>query len=174
MRLTDEQRQMVTDNIGLAQFVAGKYAPNLSIEYDECLSICYLTLVLSVQKYNHSIKKIKFSTYAVNKMRFELLKVAYPKNKTTANTQNFEYIFPGMRWEHIAGTYDIEEDIIHQIAQEQIKVKVCNLLSGKSRALFIACYDNPHYTYKEICQLMGCSEDLITYIHRSLRNKLVV
>ena len=75
-RVTQEQSKLVEDNFNLIYAVANKYYSGMSIlfDYDEVISICSEGLVKAAICYDVT-KNVKFSTFAYNVMKNNLLSI---------------------------------------------------------------------------------------------------
>lgn len=68
--LTKEMELLVTENMGLAGYMAKRFL-NTGIDYDELCSIAYLGLTKAAGSFN--AEKGKFTTYAIRVMQNEIL-----------------------------------------------------------------------------------------------------
>ena len=64
MKLNREQQAMVEANMPLVGFAINKYMKSAPMEYEDMVSVGYISLCKAVQKYNPN-SGTKFSTYAV-------------------------------------------------------------------------------------------------------------
>lgn len=62
-RLTDEQRQLVEDNMKLVPYVVNRFYNSTVVEVDELISMGYIALCEAAKRYRR-MSKTKFSTYA--------------------------------------------------------------------------------------------------------------
>ena len=84
--MTDEAKKLVEDNINLAYAVANKHRNLLAslYEYDDVVAMCFEALAIAANTYNIS-KQVKFSTYAYNVMRNNLLSIYNWQRKKRQN-----------------------------------------------------------------------------------------
>ena len=174
MPLTPEQSQMVEDNIKLAYSTAWKLVPKFSLDFDEILSICLLSLCKSTQKFDPS-RGFKFSTFAVNTMYYAVLAVLNPP-KPQIKTMYLEDVFNsdnGQTWENVLGTYGIENEIVCQVAAEQIIASLDNIKMNETyKEIMRIHFREPELLQEEIGQMVGCSQKNVWWAFKKTREKL--
>jgi RNA polymerase sigma factor (sigma-70 family) len=171
MELTTEQKQMVEDNIRLAYSTALKMVAKSPLEYDDILSICFLGLIKTAQKFDPS-KGFAFSTYAINTMRWMVHKEANPR-KPQIKASYFEDLIPTeweSNWENIiAGDSSLEDDLINNIFIGQVREKINHMkLSPKSKEVLQVYFDNPELTQEEVAQIAGCTQGTVSETYKKL------
>jgi DNA-directed RNA polymerase specialized sigma subunit len=62
MKLTIEQRELVEDNVKLAYYHANRHVQTTPFSIDDCVSLCFETLVVASQRYRN-LNGASFSTY---------------------------------------------------------------------------------------------------------------
>ncbi len=177
MTLTPEQKQMVEDNIELAYFVAHKVSKKyFMFTFDEIVSTCLFSLIKAVQGFDPS-KGFAFSTYAINYMKWYVHREANPR-KPQVETISLEDLYAwdedAMSWEgRIPNPIDYEEEILCEIAKEQVKRGICNIgMSKLYKEIFIAHCDNPELTQLEIAGIVGCSQVHVSRAFKAFKDRL--
>ncbi len=169
--LTPEQKQMVEDNIRLAYKTARKMAPRSPLEYDDILSVCFLGLIKSVQKFDPS-KGFAFSTYAVNTMQWMVFKEANPR-KPQIKASYFEDLIL-IEWESswenmIADDSSLEDDLIDSIFIGQMREKINHMkMSPKSKEVLQVYFDNPELTQEEVAKIADCAQVTVSRTYKKL------
>ena len=172
--LTPEQQQMVEDNMGLAYRMASRIFHKSPLDFDDILSICLLTLVKVVPRYDPT-KGFTFSTFAASNMKWEAHKEAHPKKPRVESLYLEDVISEDgkSKWEQFVAGESPENEIVCEIATEQIKDNICKKLPPMHRDIFLARYQNPELTQKEVAELAGCSQVNVSRVYRELREKLM-
>lgn len=171
MKLTAEQCQMVEDNLGLAYSTACKISLKSPLEYDDVLSICFLGLIKTVQKFDPS-KGFAFSTHALNTMRWMTYKEANPR-KPQIKASYLEDLFPAENessWENaIADDNSLEDTVTDRVFIGQMRVKINEMdLSPETRKALQIYFDCPGLTQEEAAKIAGCTQAAVSRAYRNL------
>lgn len=180
MQLTTEQKQMVEDNLGLAYSTAYKISLKSPLEYDDILSICFLGLIKTAQKFDPS-KGFAFSTYAVTTMRWMVHKEANPR-KPQIKASYFEDLIPtewessweniidgeNSNWESYLGSDSPENELVSRVLIEEI-IKQAETNTAKKVIILRYCY--PDMTQAEIGKRAGCSQRYAGMVLQDLKKR---
>ena len=172
--LTPEQKQMVEKNMGLAYHMAGKLLHKSSLDHDEILSICLLALVKAVLKFDPT-KGFAFTTYAANKMQWDTYKETHPKKPKLESMYLDDILSEDghSHWQDFIPGKSPENEIVCEIATEQIKDYVYANLKPKHRDIFLVHYQNPELSQKEVGDIMGCSQVQVGRVYGKVRKQLI-
>lgn len=164
MRLTDEQRQMVEDNIGLAGFIAKRYVNRTPFDYDELFSMCCEALCKAAIIYD-SKGKWKFSTIACNTMKGRI------SNRLQDDKHLNEYFLEDMNY-HSPVTYmpPVEEMVDMQNAIPNVLRRFKG--SQREKAAAITFVHNPHLIQVEIAEKAGVSQKTVSTAIKRFREQL--
>ena len=167
--LTPEQSQMVEENMGLAYHMAGKLTPKSPIDHDEIVSICLLALVKAALSYDPT-KGFAFTTYAANKMQWDTYKETHPKKPKLESMYLDDILSEDgqSHWQDFIPGKSPENEIVCEIATEQIKDYVYANLKPSHRGIFLAHYQNPELTQKEVGELTGHKQGAVCRIYKKL------
>ena len=172
--LTPEQSQMVENNIKLAYHEAWKLVHKFPLDFEEILSICFITLCESVQKFDPS-KGFKFSTYATKVMYYRVLATVNPQ-VPQIKCLYLEELLPledGQTWEDLLGTYDIEDEIVCEIAAKQIIAQLDKIkINEKYREIMKLHFYRPELMQDEIAGIVGCGIKTVHWALKTARDKL--
>jgi RNA polymerase sigma factor (sigma-70 family) len=174
MPLTPEQSQMVEDNMGLIWHTAKQInKKNYPLEFDEIVNICYIALVRCVQKFDPS-KGFTISTYAVKTMQWSVYKEVHPKKPRVESLYLEDVISDDgkSKWEQFMAGESPENEIVCEVAKEQIKDYVYAKLKPNHRDIFLIHYQNPELTQKEVGELAGCSQVNVSRVYRGIQKQL--
>lgn len=176
-KLTAEQCQMVEDNLGLAYFVANKLIKTIDVEYEELLATCFEGLVKASKGFNAD-RGIKFSTYAVQAIRFWVLK-QFVYNKPMPQIVYLEDLKTkkGIKhnWEELfSDNTDLTDLLDPNILTDQMINLIENskqLTLMQKEVLLMFCHDQD-LTQMEVADRVGCSQKHVFYIKKVARQKL--
>lgn len=85
MALTEEQKELIAEDINLIHSTAWKWKKKIrgNISYDDIFQICALGIIEKINKFND--KKSKFPTFAVNVMNNHMIDYLRANNKNINN-----------------------------------------------------------------------------------------
>lgn len=173
MRLTDEQRQIVVDNLGLAHYTAGKFNNNFDYDHEEVIAISYYGLVLAVLGFDPD-REVKFSTYAVKSIKRTLYRELKYRYKTQiydpAYLEDIALDIDGedSNWESYLGTDSPENELVSRVLIEGI-IKQAESNTAKKVIILRYCY--PDMTQAEIGKRAGCSTRYAGMILQDLKKR---
>lgn len=124
IRITDDIRKLVEDNIRLAYSVAWKYYPlvNEYIEFDDTLSLCYEGLINAAKLYNSDMG-YEFSTYAFISMKNTLLcNVRRYKLKNSINSISLNMVTDDgvVIADTISSDFNLDDEISNKIVIDNL------------------------------------------------------
>ena len=164
MRLTDEQRQMVEDNIGLASFIAKKYINRTPLDYEELFSICCEALCKAAMTYDPS-SKWKFSTIACNTMKGHISnRLRDDKHLSDSYLEDINYRHPASVMPPIEEMVDMQNTIIKCLRKFRG--------SQREKAVVITFTRNPYLLQSEIASLAGVSQKTASTAIKRFREQL--
>lgn len=174
MQLTDEQRQTVLDNLGLAHFAANRFISfNADYDFDreEVISASYYDLILAVLGYDDEHGET-FGTYAVKSIRRQLYREFMYRYKTKPETDSLEDIAldidgDNSNWESFLGSESPENDLVNRISVEQLIEKA---ESNTVKKILILRYCYPDTPQTEIGKLAGCSQRYVGMVLQDLKS----
>ena len=173
MRLTDEQRQIVVDNLGLAHYTAGKFNINFDYDHEEVIAISYYGLVLAVLGFDPD-KGVKFSTYAVKSIKRTLYRELMYRYKTQiydpAYLEEIALDVDGenSNWESYLGSDSPESELVSRLLIEEI-IKQAETNTAKKVIILRYCY--PDMTQAEIGKRAGCSQRYAGMVLQDLKKR---
>jgi len=163
MKLNEEQRGLVEDNLNLARYMANKWSNKCTIEYpynyDEIFSMFSYALCKAGITFNPD-KGTKFSTYAVKCMENEIKMALRRKN---VSRELKEYLN-----ESISDSKHLEYDNVLDI----IAIRgVLNSLNQRQRDIFTYAI---YYELKQerIAELIGISRSYVSRLEKRTIDKL--
>lgn len=171
--MTNEQEQLVLDNINLANNIAWKYSKILykQMEFEEIQAIAYLGLVKSAKTFDKD-KNFTFSTYSYTVMKNEILTALKELNKSP----NIFIISLDSEIDNNLSFYDVIDDnynVQNQIENKLLKedfYRNINKLSEIEKSI-ITYYING-YTMQQIGNMYNYSQPQISIIIQKIVNKL--
>ena len=176
MQLTDEQRQMVEDNLPLAYFAVEKYYPKFDwLDPEEVLSACFLGLIYAARKYNPS--RGKFSTYAMKSMFRNIRRELIPEKKQV-DAMSLEDILTDkgevLNWQDLFSDGEsVEDEAVYGVLSEQLVSVLDKTVASKVYKDIIKCRcTNPEITTAEILRKVGCSQGSIGFALKEARKQL--
>ena len=173
MRLTDKQRQIVVDNLGLAHYAANHFNINYYYDHEEVIAISYYGLVLAVLGFDPE-KGVKFSTYAVKSIKRTLYRELTYRYKTQiydpAYLEDIALDIDGeaSNWESYLGGDSPENELVSRVLIEEI-IKQAESNTAKKVIILRYCY--PDMTQAEIGKRAGCSQRYAGMILQDLRKR---
>lgn len=165
-KLTPEQKQMVEDNIDLAQKMAVWFSRRFPTDKEEYLSICYLALSRAASAFVPN--KGDFRRYASTCMFGEMRNAVYP-SKLELKTEYLEDLIPDSGWQEKLGISEFEDELVYKILQEQLLTQIGNKFKKKSKDIFYAHYANPDATQCELGKITGCSHQNVRQVKDRLK-----
>ena len=173
MRLTDEQRQIVVDNLGLAHYAAGKFNINFDYDHEEVIAISYYGLVLAALGFDPD-KGVKFSTYAVKSIKRTLYRELMYRYKTQiydpAYLEDIALDLDGenSNWESYLGSDSPESELVSRLLIKEI-IKQAETNTAKKVIILRYCY--PDMTQTEIGKRAGCSQRYAGMVLQDLKKR---
>lgn len=173
MKLTDEQRQTVIDNIGLAHYAANKFNINYDYDHEEVIAVSYYGLVLAALGFDAE-KEVKFSSYAIKAIYRTLYREFMYRYKTkaydVANLEDIAIDIDGeeSNWEAFLGGDSPENEIVSRVLIEEI-IKKAESNTAKKVIILRYCY--PDMTQTEIGKRAGCSQRYAGMILQELKKR---
>jgi RNA polymerase sigma factor (sigma-70 family) len=162
-QLTDEQRALAEENIGLAHHMAHKLKKRTPLDFEDILLICYEQLVESAKRFEYREGGIQFSTYTCMNMQNRVFSEARRKYRPTESIEEMGY--------KIEPHYPpIEEIVCCKIAIRQALQNFKG--SQREKAVAIKFVQNPDLTQKELGELTGTSQVLASRAIAKLRAQL--
>lgn len=173
MRLTDEQRQTVVDNLGLAHYAANKFNINYDYDHEEVIAVSYYALTLAALGFDAE-KKTVFSSYAVKAIFRTLYREFMYRYETkiydTSYLEDIAIDIDGeeSNWESYFSVDSPENEIVSRILIEGIIKKA---KSNTAKKVIILRYCYPDMTQAEIGKRAGCSQRYAGMILQDLKNR---
>lgn len=176
MQLTDEQRQEVLDNLGLAHFAANKFiAFNADHDFDreEVTAVSYYTLILAVLGYDSGHGET-FGTYATKSIRRQLYREFIYRYKTHIYDPSYledvviDIDGEDPDWESYLGKESPEGEIVNRVLIEGI-IKKAESHTAKKVIILRYCY--PDMTQAEIGKRAGCSQRYAGMVLQDLKKR---
>lgn len=170
MKLTDEQRQMVVDNLGLAHYAANHFNINFDYDHEEVTAVAYYGLVLAVLGFDEN-QGAQFSSYAVKAIRRTLYREFMYRYKTKIYDPSYlediaiDVDGEGADWESYLGLDSPENEYVNRVLIEGI-IKKAESNTAKKVIILRYCY--PDMTQAELGKRAGCSQKMVRSIIQEL------
>lgn len=164
MRLTDEQRQMVIDNLVLAQKMAWRMRNHTYLEFDDLHSVCYEGLCIAAQKF-HPDAGCEFPTFAFGVMQ----NTVRSENKIIRRRQklNASYLADN---DDAPAAIDISKDIE---CMEIVKGELRHFQgTQREKAAAILFVRNPEMSQSEIADKAGISPKTVYTAIKNFRQQI--
>lgn len=108
--------ETIRENMGLVVYIVNSFAPKNQEERDDFTQAGRIGLWKAIKKYDPS-RGCKFSPYARNTIRWEIIKLIHEKekhNNASINDNNISYSISEKFWELVPDTLtDEEQEILH-------------------------------------------------------------
>ena len=173
MQLSDEQRQMVMDNLGLAHYTAYHFNVNFDYDHEEVTAVAYYALVLAVLGFEEN-QGVQFSSYAVKTIKRTLYREFMYRYKTKIYDPSYlediaiDIDGEDADWESYLGLDSPENEYVHNILIEGI-IKKAESNTAKKVIILRYCY--PDATQAEIGKRAGCSQRYAGMVLQDLKNR---
>ncbi len=182
--LTDQEIEVMADNNYALVFYVVKMFNNSGIPYEELTSIAMVGYAKALKTYNKA-KKVKFSTYAFNCIRNEILFFLRKETQHMKNDISLQKILStdkngnNLSLEQTVGDLDLEVSS----AEDKIMMQECltclesavTLLSTKERYIITHRFglgDCDELTQKEIADAIGMSQANVSKLEKNIMEKL--
>lgn len=168
--ITEKQRELIENNIGLAKYTAKKFH-TMHLEMDDIYSAAYLGLIKAAEKFDEG-RAISFSTFAIRVMENEIKMLWRRERKydtlcyldTPMNTDQGEGTFkdtipdPFNRYLWPEQLFDMQRGVIQ--------------LKRNERRLLNLLIENPELTQKECAERLNRSQPHVSRLLKGIREKL--
>lgn len=180
-QLTDEQRVLAEDNIGLAIYMTNRYCGNCPFEWDELLSIFFEILVkcalnFKPEKQQGIDSKKAFAKYASRAMKSQLSREYQNLKRQTLSAFSFEELTNDFdkvtSWEKYIGNgkTPVDEYVIGKINAEKL---IENYKGSPSETKAVIIFiSNPYLSHVKIANQIGISQPLVSSAISKLRKQL--
>lgn len=180
MQLTDEQRQMVIDNLGLAHFATNRFISfnaDRDYDYEEVKAVSYYGLILAVMGYDPEHGQT-FGTYAVKSIRRALYREFMYQYKTKINNashlEDMAVDIDGedSNWESYFPASDFpENEVIANIEGKRLIERVMERVeSVTAKKVVILRYCYPDMSQTQIGKIAGCSQRYVGMVFQKLKD----
>lgn len=168
--MTEERKQLVTENIGLAHYVANRFRSN-AVEYEEVIATAYLGLVKAATRYDFD-REIRFGTFAIKVIFNEILIYLRNSRKHVAVSLN-TLILPD---EDITleDTIQDKRDLFKFVEDRFDIEKQVETLSTAEQRVFYLKVQEPDITQTELGRRLGFSQSYVARLLKSGKKKLLV
>ena len=165
MRLNDEQRRLVEDNMKLAYFMAHKLRNHTSLEFEDLVGVCMRGLCKAALKFEPDMGN-KFSTFATTVMQNEVF-IANRQERKNVPTVCLEEIFDGksdLKWESIISADQrlMDDAITSSITISSAFADLLPKLKERDKALVSLAIENPEITQREMSNVLMISQGQIS------------
>lgn len=167
--MTNDDMNLVTDNINLAYKLAWQYKLKLgsSVELEELQSICFLGLTKAAKGFDKS-KNIEFSTYAYTAMKNEIVNF-YNRNKTDNISLSTEIGDDIYLEDTITDESNLEEQVETNLQIQQL-YRFISELSYNDQIIVNSYLQG--LSINEIALKLGLSSKQTYFLYRKSINKL--
>ena len=166
--MTNQAMKIVEDNISLVHFTIKKYVA-YAIGDDDAYQMGCIGLIKAAESFDEN-KGSTFSTFAVNWIRFEVLKY-YRSNRAKKRCANYNAISLNQVisdcsekeleiLDKIADHHDVEADVLRHLDNEEL-IKALNKLPNRQRKSLILYYID-EMTQLEIANILDCTQVTIS------------
>lgn len=167
MRLTDEQRQLIEDNMGIAYYMAHKYKYNEVLDFQELLSVAFENLALAALNYQ-SIRGAQFHTYAFRFIKYKILNEIYKRRE--------QYVVQQVLFHSFIDISDIINNDLSPEAENKLQLITESLRefngSQREKAAVITFVRNPYLTQAEIARKTGVCQKTVSTAIKNFRQQL--
>lgn len=185
--LTEEQKeQYAKENEALIYYVVNMFRQTTRVDFDELVSIGMVGYAKALNAYDQS-RNVKFSTYAINCIRNEILFFLRKENKHMQNTMSMNMVLAvdkngnDLSLEETISNLDLderslEEDVIASSDVEILK-KALKHLTPKEEYIITYRYglnNGEIKTQREIADTIGMSQANVSKIQKNILEKLKV
>lgn len=180
---TEEKNKIAEENLPLIHYVL-KGLNNTRVDYDELFSVGIVGYAKALDSYDKS-REVKFSTYAINCIKNEVLFFLRKENKHNANTTSLNKILSvdkngnNLELEEIMSDGNIGEkgleDIILEDENREILLRAMEHLKEKERYILIHRFGLDRgivMTQKEIAEVINMSQANVSKIEKTGLHKL--
>lgn len=171
-KLTNEQKRLAEDNIGLAYSAFLKYRKYFRrIPEDDVRQVCFLGLCKAAQTFDPG-RGTKFSTYAFPSIYTTLLQEFVPRGKRIEPTYlegmvNRKDDNKPIPWEDIIpDDHDIEEDVMTNMLYKQIVQQILSSpkLSEKQKKVIAFHIMHSEFDQRQIAAHLGITQSYVSRI----------
>ena len=171
--MTENQKKLVVDNIGLSHYVACRYKGKHGIDFDEALSAAQYGLVKAAILFDPE-HGTKFLTFAVLLMQQEIL-IELRKSwyRYQSDRISMEDAISGTEKLQIGDLIADPEDYTGMVDM-MVDMKRCffSKLTKREREIVTIKINSPGYTQDEYSKMIGISQSMVSRYFKSAREKM--
>lgn len=170
--MTEDQKKLVVDNIGLSHYVARRYKEKHGIDFDEAFSAAQYGLVKAAILFDPE-HGTKFSTFAVLLMQQEIqLELRKRWYRYQSDRISMEDAISGTEKLQIGDLIADPEDYTGMVDMiVDIKRCFCKL-TKLEREIVTIKINSPGYTQDEYSKIIGISQSMVSRYLKSARKKM--
>lgn len=166
---------LISENINMVKFVLCKIRINNKDDYDDYFQIGCMALYIAALYYNES-KNVKFSTYALNAIKTNILQAVYRKNKKENElpiTQRYIYDENGEELD-ILDCVDSKVRVEYSILKEELCKCIYEIIDTKlsHNQKIIMRLKLENFTTNEIQNMFSYSKSYINDTYHKGMNKI--
>lgn len=167
--LNTAQQMLVEENLDLAPYMAHRMKTKCPMEFEDLLALCYYGLSKAAGTFKEG-QNAKFSTWACNTIRFEILHEMKHFRRHNVDTVFFEDFRGDINWQDITdnGQSRFDEQIIARVSIEQAS----KTLTKNERIIldYMVEYTNPNQ--KQIEKETGIAQPHVSRYIKTVKQKL--